>query len=1154
MARRFSRTSLVLAGLRHGLARHLGVAAGVAIAAAVLVGGLAIGDSVRYTLAAAAEARLGRVEAVLAGGDRFFRDALPEALVGGLTEGLGDAPPRGPSVWRAAPVLQLLGTASTSRGDRRVHDVRVHGIDARFHAFAPGSADAASAAAAASGAAGPALAAPAPRTAHVSAAFARALGVDVGDTVVVRVEKPSAVPRDLALAPDENTAALRVEVTRVLSRAEFGEFALDAAPAPAASVFVDLAWLQQQMEVPGRVNLALFEVVENPSRSSGFSTLVDSFERHWTLDDASLRVVTLADGARELTSTRIFFDEPVVAALEALDAAPLTAVFTYFVNAIEARGRRTPYSMVTALGALGRGPAPADPLLDAVAGLADDALYLNSWTLADLGAAPGDEVALDYYVVDASRKLVTRRSTFRVAGEVPAVAGAPLLGTARGRELMPDFPGIADADHCREWEPGTPIDTDAIRDQDEAYWDEHRGTPKAYLTLAAGRALWASRFGALTGVRVAPTDEDAVLAALRARLSPADVGLVLRPVEARAARAGASATDFGGLFIGLSFFLLVAALLLATQLFVFGVEARACELGLFGALGFEGRLVRRLVLGEAAVVAALGAALGAPLGLGFTRLVLLGLDSLWADAVARTPLVYHATPASAVGGAVGALFAALAAAALAVRGLARRTPLSLLTSERGVLGEAPPTRPVPRWLGPGAVALLTGSSAAALAFSVDPRSGAKAAGAFFGAGALVVAAGLALGYGWLSRRGAGAAPARASRTLASVGALGVTNATRRRGRSFGTTTSMALGVFLVLAVGANRLGPVQDVRDRASGTGGFVFYGRTSIPLLHDLATADGRLAAGLDEGDLDGASIVRMRVRDGDDASCLNLARPGAPRLLGVDPEALHARGAFPFQKTSAPTDAPWRLLDEPLASGAVPAIGDVTSLTWQLKLGVGDTLAYVDERGRAFDVEIVAALGDTVLQGDLVISERHFEERFPGQSGYRRALVDVEPGREDAVRAALERALGDVGLALEGTGARLDTFHAVQNTYLAIFQALGALGLLVGSVGLGLLVLRNTEERRGELALLHALGFTRARTARVVGAEYGGLLLAGLVIGGLGAAVAMVPAVLAGGAGALTHVGALLALVGANGALWIVTAIWLVGGRATPAALRAE
>jgi putative ABC transport system permease protein len=1157
-----NRATFVLAGLVHGARRHLGVVAAVAVASAVLVGALAVGDSVRHTLGAAAAARTGEVDVVLAGGDRFFRAELVRELArgDGAEHVSGSAPDRARGGVRGAPVLQLLGVASTSRGDQRVHDVRVHGVDASFYALAPRAPEA-------SPEASDVLAPPAPRAAHVSQAFASALGVAVGDTFVVRVERPSAIPRDLALAPDDNSAALRVEVERVLGVAEFGAFSLDASPAPPPSLFVDLTWLQRQMEVDGRVNLGLFDVDSGADHSSAVERLEAELERRWTLEDASLAVEDIAGGQRELVTRRIFLDEPVVAVLDTLDVAPLTGVFTYFVNHLQVGERRIPYSMVAALGPLGRGPVGDDPLLALSAGLGDRELRLNAWALADLGlrppglaptagnaASPPAEVELDYYVVDASRRLVTRQSTFTLAGAMPDLGGAPLEGSEAGRELMPDFPGLADADSCREWEPGTPVDLDAIRDVDEDYWDDYRGTPKAVLSLAAGRALWTSRFGALTGVRFAPSDEPAVVGALRAQLDAASVGLLLRDVRGARARAGESATDFGGLFIGLSFFLLVAALLLTTQLFLFGVEARARELGMLGAVGLAKSTVRRLVLAEAAGVAAIGAGLGAPLGLLYTQLVLRGLDTLWADAVARTPLVFHATWLSIALGATIAFVSTLIAARLALRDLERRSALELLQSERGVLQEPQDDQLARSARRSMVAAVIAALASAGLALSVDIDSGARASGVYFGAGALLVLAGLAGVRAWLH------APRRASeigakRSVASLLALGVTNTLRRRGRSFGTVASMALGVFLVLAVGANRLGPVADPTDRASGTGGFVYYGRTSLPLLHDLSTDDGRTALGLEAKDLADVSLVRLRVRDGDDASCLNLARPGAPRLLGVDPELLAERRAFPFAKTLPPTEDPWRLLSEPQPDGAVPAIGDVTSLTWQLKLGLGDTIGYVDERGQPFEVRIVAALSDTILQGDLVIAERHFEARFPSQSGHRRLLVDVPPERAEELRRTLTRALDDIGLALESSVARLDAFHAVQNTYLAIFQALGALGLLVGTLGLALLVLRNTEERRGELALLGAVGFARRRIGALVSLEYGALVALGLLVGAFGAALAMMPILIGReGLGALGSGALLLAAIAVSSGLWIVGAVVFSVRAATPRALGAE
>jgi ABC-type antimicrobial peptide transport system permease subunit len=102
----------------------------------------------------------------------------------------------------------------------------------------------------------------------------------------------------------------------------------------------------------------------------------------------------------------------------------------------------------------------------------------------------------------------------------------------------------------------------------------------------------------------------------------------------------------------------------------------------------------------------------------------------------------------------------------------------------------------------------------------------------------------------------------------------------------------------------------------------------------------------------------------------------------------------------------------------------------------------------------------------------------------------------------------LEDRGLEVTSVTKRLDAFNTVQNTYLNTFQILGGLGLLLGTVGLGVVVLRNVLERRAELALFTAVGL-RARVVRkLIVMEHGALLLAGLLIGIIAALVAIVPA----------------------------------------------
>jgi ABC-type antimicrobial peptide transport system permease subunit len=224
------------------------------------------------------------------------------------------------------------------------------------------------------------------------------------------------------------------------------------------------------------------------------------------------------------------------------------------------------------------------------------------------------------------------------------------------------------------------------------------------------------------------------------------------------------------------------------------------------------------------------------------------------------------------------------------------------------------------------------------------------------------------------------------------------------------------------------------------------------------------------------------------------------------------------------------------------------MNSILWAMGKKVGDIIEYPepDERGRSVRLRLVGAVANSILQGNLIIAEDEFTARFPSEAGYRYFLVDAPTNRVADVSATLTKSLRDFGLELTPTTRRMAQLNAVQNTYLGTFQILGGLGLLLGSAGLGVVVLRNVLERRGELALLLALGF-RAKALRwLVLSEHAALLLLGLLSGVVAAGVAVLPSVL--GAGDLP-IGALALTLGgvlASGLVWT----WL----ATVSALRGQ
>jgi ABC-type lipoprotein release transport system permease subunit len=1071
---------LVLRSLRFYAASHLGTLLGVTVASAVLVGALAVGDSVRGSLREMALARIGRVSFALASPDRFFRAALADDMRAGISNGL------------AAAVLQLPGTAATPDESARANQVQVLGIDEQFSALAQEPSG---------------LVFSRPDAAILNVPLAEQLRVRVGDAIILHVQKPTLLSQEAPLSPQEDVATgLRLTVCGIVADGQFGRFSLQAGQIPPLNAFLPLALLQNKTGLAGKANLLL---TGPPLAGLPAGELL---RRHWTLADAGLELRT-APGGWEIRSGRIFIDPAIVRAVQSFIPGP-ELFLTYFVNELRDGQKSTPYSMVTA--------APPSTL---PAGMRDDEIMIGQWLADDLQAGPGDRLRLTYFVPSSSHRLEEKQAQFRVHSV------APLAGIAGDRTLMPDFPGLAQAEKTENWDAGFAIDLQKIRPKDEQYWKQFRGTPKAFVTLAAGQRLWGNRFGEVTAIRFTQSQasEKSIQQGLASALDPAAIGMVFQPMRERALAASSQAEDFGGLFLGFSFFLIIAALILLALLFQFGLEKRATEIGILLAVGWTPRLVRRLFLLEGLAIATLGGLLGAAGGVLYAKGILWGLATLWRSAVAGSSLRFHVTAGSLAAGAVAGIIVSTIVIRFALRAQARRPARELLERGHELEGQGGKSRR--RWA--GWVAALSGVAALATVAWALARGNTADVEAFFGGGALLLTAGIACAA-VLFRRLASRA---ASRPLTLAG-LGLRGCSRRPNRSLATVALLAAGSFLIAAVAANKLDSARDSRKRSSGTGGFAFIGQSALPIVQDLNTKAGRDFFALDEKTLQGVQVVPFRVHDGDDASCLNLNRAQIPRLLGVDPEALESRGAFTFSQVldAARAGKPWKILqDDGADSGVIPAVGDEASIQWALHKKLGDTLDYVDGHGRPFKVRLVGALANSVLQGNLIIDNAAFLRRYPDETGWRMFLIDCPPASSARAAAALTRALQDRGLELTPAADRLNAFNAVQNTYLDTFQVLGGLGLLLGSAGLGVVVLRNVLERRGELAVLLAAGFRPRALRWLILSEHAALECLGFPIGIIAALVAVLPALLSPSAPvSYISLAVTLGLVFVSGLLW--------------------
>lgn len=1094
-------SALIKNSLRHYWRTNLAVILGVAIAVAVLAGALLVGDSVRASLRDLALARLGKADLVITASG-FFREQLAADLQ--------SHDQFAASFHTACPIIALEGAVTRDENNARAGGVQVYGVDDRFWKFH-----------------GAQVQAPEGDDVLISQSLAQELGAKPGETIVLRIEKPSAIPvESLHGRKDQLGATVRFTMREALPLASLGEFSLRPQQGAVRAIFVPLGKLQRNLEQDGKANVMLLSAKSGASYQLAPQILKDKF----TLADLGLKLRLL----EEQNAISLETDSAVITDVLAEEAKALsgelnlraTEILTYLANTMRLGEREISYSLITALDEV----SYRSLLGDNQAPQTENQIILNDWAARDLGAKTSDSVTIEYFVWREEGSLDTKRAQFEVAGI------APMQGIAADRNLAPDYPGITDTDSLVDWDPPFPIELNRVRPKDEDYWKQYRTTPKAFIPLAAGQSLWSSRYGKLTSIRLAPDDqrplpeiEEEVAAELKRALDPAQMGLSVQPVKEQSLQASRGATDFGEYFTYFSFFLVVSALLLTTLFFKLGIEQRLREIGLLRAVGFSIKQIRSLFLREGLLLAVIGSVAGIIGAILYGWLMMFGLRTWWVGAVGTTMLKLHITPQSLLIGGVAGIITALICIWWTLRKLTPASPRSLLSgtavSDQGS-GASDRRRPLASLTASRLTVIFGLTGLSLLAAAAMKLIGQV--GGFFGAGALLLIAILFFWSAWLRSdkkqtiHGQGLAP---------MARLGFRNATTRPGRSVLCIALIASAAFIIVSVDAFRRDGAAGALDKKSGNGGYPLMAESLLPLIHDPNSAQGKEELNLNDDKLDDAEITRFRLRPGDDASCLNLYQPRNPRILGAG-DGFIKESRFAFQSSLAATDEekanPWLLLDQQVDEGVAPVVADANSMTYVLHAKLGDEIAINANDGSPLRLRIVAALADSVFQGELLMSEKNFKQYFPNQEGYRFFLIDAAPEKASDVAATLEDKLSDFGFDAIGTEEKLASFHQVENTYLSTFQTLGGLGLLLGTFGLATVLLRNVLERRRELALMRAVGYRSSHLSLMVVAENALLLGCGLLTGVFCALLAILPALLArGGRLSVASLGLLLLAV---------------------------
>ena len=1179
MGTSFSTGQFVRRSLSHYARTHFAVALGVVVAAMVISGALIVGDSVRDSLQAISLARMGAVDHALVT-HRFFREASLAALsqqpeFQKRFETVAPALVFQASIERKSAANSKPSSANSAVTKTRSAGVTLYGGDERLWSLLSTE--------------GTKL--PSEKGIVLNARLAEQLRAQVGEEITIWVELPATIPRDSLLGgkEEQTTQEIKLSVEAILSEsAGAGRFDLQPSQQFPKVAFVDLHALQKSLGLekversrrnpnakPARVNAMFVSArdrhdAQTKKAVEAAAALTRQLRAAITLEDFVLRLVPNVErGYVSLESERMILEDSLAESAEQIAKKLNVAsspVLAYLVNLITLESdpkKFSKYSIVAGIPDPTKLPKPFGPVellgeksgKEPKASLRADGVLISEWLAQDFGIRPEDLIAenakrpkvrVSYHKVGSRGELPEEEKLFEVQGVLP------LKGALAGdRGLTPHVPGITDAETFNDWDQPFPMKL-PVSDRDEDYWDKYKATPKAFFNLDAAKSWWSSRYGAQTSLRLAlPVNDivgDQAAAAsqfserfareLLQSLKLETLGLGVQPTKWFGLRAASGTTDFAGLFIGFSFFMILSGLMLIALLVRLGIERRSSEVGLLAAIGFTPSRLRRLLFKESFAVTLTGGVIGTAAAVGYAGLLIYGLKTWWVGAVGTTLLALSVRPLTLVIGFVMTLIASAGSAWWAMRGLGQLSPRALLAGQTELFELAATQATRRRRTSRIAVALLCVCVLTTLALISGSVPAAEAFSGFswptvlfFVVGMSALVASLCAISVWLS--GEQFAPVIGSGRVALL-RLSLRNATRQRRRSLFSVALIASATFLLVAVAAGRRNPAVETPDLKSGNGGFMFVAESATPLLHDLNTTAGRVKLDLrDEGIglgervgklfYEQMTVTAFRVQPGENASCLNLYQTRLPTILGVPPELIR-RGGFKFADTRHPQ--PWTLLETEQPDGTIPVLGDMNTLMYSLHKGIGKTIAVPDETQSRATLRIVGMLDSSIFQGVLLMSEANFLKLFPDQAGFRYFLIGdrrfetsgtaLSSNEARELSDRLETGLTPYGFDVEPIGDRLANFLAVQNTYLSTFQTLGGLGLLLGTIGLGTVMLRNVIERRSELALLRAVGFRPASIRWLVLLENAMLLACGLAAGTGSALLAMLPHLLSTGADA--------------------------------------
>lgn len=860
------------------------------------------------------------------------------------------------------------------------------------------------------------------------------LGVKKGEDIIISLQKNSKIQLDNGLSNINDTQLTRrLKVIDIISKKQLGYFSLTGSQNHQRNAFIALNTLQDMTDNEDLLNGIMIKSIDAEQ------TIQQNFKKFLTLKDYHLKVSQHKDFIK-VQSDDFFIDDQISQSIHNQFNSSHQQL-SWFIESFQSNnGKNCYYSMLAANDFI---------LKQFNIKLEDHEIAIHHWLAEDLNLRIGDILTINYDTLSTMRKKVRNSTQFKVTHILDSKKLDQL------NYLSSFIPGMSDSDHCRDWESGFDIDFSKIRKKDEAFWEKYQSSPKAFISLKSGKAFWNNPFGNQTEIFIESSEGPDTISNTILKTLP-NYSFSIIPIKTAFEHAANQSFDFTSLFIALSFFLFISVFIIAYLQFTVLIEERSEELKLFQTLGFNDKVIKKILRIEFIFIIFLSAIIGACLSPLSTNMILNLLTTSWSETTQLQSLPFSFSLSSILNGAIIHFLVCLSFFHFTLR---------------KVLNKKEKSKPIKR----------TFSQYISITFFVigfflyiTPYQNQTQAYLFsFLAGLSVLTACtflLSFLLNYFSKR-----------TISPFTrwTVIIRNINQLKTQHLLSSILLASGLFFSLTMQNFKL----DFNDIKMQKEGFLPYHtfltchtpqyQSPKALNQDLLNKEEKLI-------LQEAQFVPLYSSNGDDASCLNLIRKKTPPIYGIetkqlDPNFLKINNSL-FNESSVK-----ELLQKTLDSeNTLPIIIDEASMMWNLKMFLGDYFEFKNHHGETFKLKIVGTTAPNLLQGKVLLSAENFKKYIQQDLSYDFFLVSSKEPYEQ-LKSILQKITFKNNIETQKSSSMLSAFNEVQNTYLIIFQSLGLLSILLGSIGFSLNIIRNFFNRSIDHDLLKSLGFSSIKKIKL-------------------------------------------------------------------------